>query len=183
MSSLVTDRPELPADRPNPGTLGAGAADLRAALWRYARVLGADAATADDLVQEAFVVALRRPDFDAGVRGAAFVFLRTTARHLWLKSLRRRTSEREVDEADRVWDARCGAGDGVGDDYVAALRRCVAELPERSRSLLEATYGERRGRAASAAAFGLSEDGIKSALRRLRTALHDCITRRLEEES
>ena len=76
----------------------------RAALWRYLRTLGADAATADDLVQEAFVVALRRADFDAGAPAAAFAFLRTTARHLWLKSRRGRPDgqrvEREVDEAE-----------------------------------------------------------------------------------
>jgi RNA polymerase sigma-70 factor (ECF subfamily) len=153
----------------------------RAALWRYLRTLGADAATADDLVQEAFVVALRRADFDASAPAAAFAFLRTTARHLWLKSRRRRVPEREVEAADRVWDARCS--DSMGDDYVEALRACVGELPERSRALLDATYGERRGRRASAAAFGMSQDGIKSALRRLRAFLHDCIARRqrLEE--
>ena len=156
----------------------------RAALWRYLRTLGADAATADDLVQEAFVVALRRADFDAGAPAAAFAFLRTTARHLWLKSRRGRPDgqrvEREVDEADRVWEQRCG--DGTGEDYVDALRSCLAELPERSRALLAATYGERRGRAASAQAFGMSEDGIKSALRRLRAFLHDCIARRQRPE-
>lgn len=149
---------------------------LRDALWRYLCVLGADAATADDLAQEAFVVALRRTDFAVSSPGAAFVFLRTTARHLWLKSRRRRQSLREVDEADRIWDASC---DGAGDDYVAALRLCVDELPERSRALLESTYAERRGRTASAAALGLSPDGVKSALRRLRAFLHGCIERRL----
>jgi len=152
----------------------------RAALWRYLRTLGADAATADDLVQESFVVALRRADFDAHAPQAAFAFLRTTARHLWLKSRRRRADgrlgEREVEAADRVWDARCG--DGNGDGYVAALRECLGELPERSRALLEATYGEQRSRTASAQALGMSADGIKSALRRLRAFLHDCIARR-----
>jgi RNA polymerase sigma-70 factor (ECF subfamily) len=153
----------------------------RAALWRYLRTLGADAATADDLVQEAFVVALRRRDVDAASPAHAFAFLRTTARHLWLKSRRLKVAEREVEDADRVWDERCG--DGTGDDYVAALRACLADLPERSRALLEATYGERRGRGASAQALGMSADGIKSALRRLRAFLHDCIARRqrLEE--
>src|SRR5262249_14847759 len=156
----------------------------RAALWRCLRTLGADAATADDLVQEAFVVALRRADFDAQAPQAAFAFLRTTARHLWLRSRRRRPDEqragREVEAADRVWDARCGDGDGDG--YVAALRECFAELPERSRALLDATYGERRSRTASAQALGMSEDGIKSALRRLRAFLHECIARRQRRE-
>jgi len=110
---------------------------------------------------------------------ATFVFLRTTARHLWLKSRRRQQALRDVDEADRVWDARCP---DQGQAYLAALEHCVGELPERSRALLAATYTERRGRSASAAAFSLTPDGIKSALRRLRAFLHGCIERRLGGE-
>lgn len=66
--------------------LGTAIAQHRASLWRYLRVLGADDACADDLVQEAFLVALERPDFDATNPMATFAFLRTTARHRWLKS-------------------------------------------------------------------------------------------------
>lgn len=156
------------------------AAALRSALWRYLRVLGADAATADDLVQEAFLVVLRRDGFDASSAAGTFAFLRTTGKHLWLKSRRRRQSEREIEEADLVWDARC---EDLGAAYLEALSRCVTELPERSRALLEATYGGGRGRAASAAALGMSEDGVKTALRRLRAFLHGCIRRRLGGEA
>jgi RNA polymerase sigma factor (sigma-70 family) len=171
--------PILPTTDPRPAAshpLAADAGGLRDALWRYLCVLGADAATADDLVQEAFVVALRRGDFDASVPAAAFVFLRTTARHLWLKSRRRRVGERAVVEADRVWDARC---EDRGAAYLAALAQCLDELPERGRALIDATYGDRRGREASAAAMGLSKDGVKSALRRLRAFLQGCVERRL----
>ncbi|HEX6812433.1 MAG TPA: hypothetical protein VF384_12465, partial [Planctomycetota bacterium] len=107
-----------------------------------------------------------------------FTFLRTTARQLWLRTAAGRANERELAEADAVWDARCG--DAAGDDYVDALRACVERLPERSRELLAATYGDGDGRAASGARFGLGRNGVKSALRRLRTFLHDCITKRLE---
>ena len=151
------------------------------ALWRYLRVLGADPAAADDLVQEAFLVALSRPGFDASVPGAVFTFLRTTARHLWLRSQKRRNTEREIEEADAVWQRCCG--DGEGDAYVEALRQCCERLPAKSRALLLATYGDGQGRAAAAASFGLSPDGVKSALRRLRTFLHDCIRHRLEEDA
>jgi DNA-directed RNA polymerase specialized sigma24 family protein len=77
-----------------------------------------------------------------------------------------------------VWIARCG--DGPGDDYTDALRACVEQLPERSRLLLRATYCEDKGRNAAGERCGLGRDGVKSALRRLRTFLHGCITRRLE---
>jgi RNA polymerase sigma-70 factor (ECF subfamily) len=150
----------------------------RQALWRYARTLGVDAHAADDLVQESFAVVLARPDFDFSVRAAVFAFLRTTCRRLWLRSKRRTLADREVDEADRVWVAKCG--DGMGDDYVDALRACVERLPSRSRELLHATYGDGDSRTAAGARVGIGRDGVKSALRRLRSFLHDCITRRLE---
>ena len=152
----------------------------RTALCRYLRVLGAAEADADDLVQEACVVALQRPDFDASSPAGVFAFLRTTARHLLLRSRRSPVDEQELDEADAVWDARCH--DGSGDDYVAALRQCVADLPARSRELLAATYGDGLGSPAAGARVGLGVDGVKSALRRLRARLFDCITKRLEEE-
>ncbi len=150
----------------------------RRALWRYARTLGADAHTADDLVQDAFAVVLARPGFDFSVPAAVFTFLRTTCRQLWLRSKQRTISEREVAEADRVWVERCGAGDG--DDYVDALRVCLDRLPPRSRELLAATYADGDGRAAAGARVGIGREGTKSALRRLRTFLHDCIRKRLE---
>lgn len=130
-------------------------------------------------MQEAFLVALRRPDFDETSAAAVFTFLRTTARHLWLRSTKRTINERQLDEADEIWDRRCG--DGLGDDYVAALQRCLATLPERSQQLLQATYSDGDGRVAAAARFGLGVDGVKSALRRLRTWLHDCITVRMQQ--
>ncbi|MBK8099523.1 MAG: hypothetical protein IPK26_20635 [Planctomycetes bacterium] len=152
----------------------------RRALWRYARTLGADVHTADDLVQEAFAVVLARDGFDFTVPAAVFGFLRTTCRQLWLRSTKRTIGEREVDEADRLWGERCG--EDAGDHYVDALRACVERLPARSRALLAATYGDGDGRVAAGKRLGIGRDGVKSALRRLRTFLHDCIRKRIEAD-
>lgn len=165
---------------PLPDQLAALVARSRPAVWRYLRTLGCDAATADDLTQDAFVVVLERQGFDASNVDAAFGFLRTTARHLWLRSARRSLTTREVEAADRVWEEQCGEGEGL--ERQAALRACIDALPPRSRDLLAATYGDRASRAASSRRFGLSEDGVKSALRRLRAALQECIERRLRRE-
>ena len=148
----------------------------RAGLWRYLRVLGADGATADDLAQEAMLVALRRATFSWDEPGRPFAFLRRTARHLWLKDARRRQSRREVEQADEVWLEECG--DAEHDEYLGVLRSCVEDLPPRSRELLRWTYERAAGRAATGRALGLSEDGVKSALRRVRQALFECITRK-----
>lgn len=165
---------------PTPGLRGNElAASLHTALRRYVRLLGAEPGTADDLVQEAFVIALRRPGFDADVPGAAFAFLRTTVRHLWLRRHRGRLTERELADADAVWDRRCGDG---GDAYVLALRTCVRRLPERSQRLLQAIHGAGASRTEAAALLGLGKHGVKSALQRLRALLRDCIERRLRQE-
>ena len=145
------------------------------AVWRYLRVLGAPADLADDLLQDTFVVALRRGLVDQG-HAATSAFLRATARHLYLKSRRARTAAREVEEADLVWQQQCSVDDGAG--WFAALERCVDDVPPRSRRLLEGTYGEGLGRAALARELGLSVFGIKTALRRLRAALRECVERR-----
>ena len=173
MISMTIPRERRSAD------LGTAVEQHRSALWRYMRVLGADDATADDLVQEAFLIALERPDFDSSSPAGTFAFLRATARHRWLKSRRCRATRREVEHADVVWDEHCG---GDGTEYLAALRQCLQALPERGRSLLEATYGERAGRKEAACEFGMTENGIKSALRRLRSSLHECIERRRNQQ-
>jgi len=159
--------------------LGVVTPQHRAALWRYLRVLGASSVDAEDLVQDAFLVALRRPGFDDSSAGAVFKFLRTTARQLWLRSSKRTVDERQLEDADVTWDRRCG--DGLGDDYVDALQCCLATLPARSQEMLRFTYSHGKGRSAAAARFGLGHDGVKSALRRLRRWLHGCITQRLQQ--
>ncbi|MCR9246221.1 MAG: sigma-70 family RNA polymerase sigma factor [bacterium] len=169
----------MPETATSPPDRGAALAPHRDALYRYLRVLGASHADAEDLQQEAFLIVLRRTEFDATSPAGVFGFLRTTARQLWLRSRRHDLSTREIDEADRIWDARCA--DGTGDRYLEALRDCLAQLPERSRELLRATYAEDATRQESSARFGLGLDGIKSALRRLRTRLHECIRSRLAE--
>ena len=73
-------------------------------------------------------------------------------------------------------------GELPADDYVDALQKCLATLPARSRQLLQSTYADGVGRAAAAKQIGMGLEGIKSALRRLRAWLHDCITQRLQRE-
>jgi RNA polymerase sigma-70 factor (ECF subfamily) len=145
-------------------------------VWRYLRVLGAPPDLADDLLQDTFVVALRRGLVDDGPAAVA-TFLRATARHLWLKQHRRLAALREVQEGDLVWNEHCAHDDGRG--YKDALQACVEALPERSRRLVQGTYGEERGREEMGLELGMTADGVKTALRRLRALLRACIERRL----
>ena len=175
MPALPASSAPESATAPAVAEFGALVERHRVGTWRYLRVLGAGPDVADDLLQETFVVAWRRRLRDDGPAAVA-AFLRATARHLWLRSRRRRVPLREVEAADAVWNERCAHDDGCG--WFAALADCVAELPERSRRLVHGTYGEERSRREMAVELGLSEDGVKSALARLRAALRACVQRR-----
>ena len=63
-------------------------------LWRYLRSLGAPPDAAEDLLQDTFLVAIRRLQRDRG-EAAVATFLRATAKHLWLRR-HRDQSRREV---------------------------------------------------------------------------------------
>lgn len=149
-------------------------------VWRYLRMQGADPHEADDLTQEAFVVALQK-GAAALDPAATATFLRRTARFLFLR-LRRdaRAAIELADAADELW-ARWCEHDG-GDDLVDALRRCVGQLTGRAREAVTLCYGVGSAapvaHAAAAASIGLQPNGLKTLLQRTRQLLRECIERR-----
>lgn len=177
----MTPDPSLapsPSTSPSPIERDAAAALVarhRAAIGRYLRVLGARADELDDLLQETFLVLLDRPFVVAG-DGQTRAFLRTTARQLFLR--RHRNLLPQVEAADAVWDRRC-ADDG-GDAHLDALQHCLQTLPARSRALVLECYEPDGVRGDVAQRFGMSVEGVKTALRRLRAALRACIERRTQ---
>ncbi len=144
-------------------------------LWRFLRALGCPADVAEELAQDTFLIAL-----DRGVEAApnAAATLRAIARHLWLRRHRddARREARIAAAAEQLW--RRDGHDDDGHAWLEALRRCLAELPERSRWVLERVYREGAGRAELARELGIGEHGVRSMLQRLRARLRDCVTRR-----
>ena len=65
---------------------------------------------------------------------------------------------------------------------LAALDKCVASLPKRSRQLLSLKYTQRATLEQIAGETGQSFEGVKKALIRLRVALLECVRRRLSQE-
>lgn len=150
----------------------------QAAVWRYLRVLGADRETADDLLQETFVVLLRG-GFVERSDGPTRGYLRETARRLWLSDRRRKQAVREVEEADLIWEGAVGEGDGQ--ELVDALRHCLDGLAPRARTALIACRVEERRRDEVAAELGLEVEGLKTLLRRTLEGLRACMTRRTRD--
>lgn len=153
----------------------------QAGVWRFLRFLGCDPSEADDLTQETFLVILRK-GFEVRSPAATAAYLRTVAKNQLLMARRRQRrapSEVELEAAEAVW-ASVAAHDGL-DDYLAALETCLAEaLTDRARRAVELRYRDRASRDVMAAQLDLSVEGVKTLLRRARSALRACVERRLQ---
>ena len=152
----------------------------QAGVWRYLRVLGCDAAEADDLTQETFLAVLQKPFQDYNP-SATSAYLLTVARNLLLAARRRATvtiAVADVEELDTAW-TRWAADDG-GQTLLAALEACLQTLAERSRKALDLRFRDRMSRAGIANEIGLSEDGAKNLLQRAKQHLRECIERKLK---
>jgi len=147
-------------------------------VWLYLRSAGCDPATAEDLSQEVFLVALRK-DASFGHDSAARAYLRQTARYLLLQRWRARRGgfEIAVDEAaldalDQGWHAP-----GTDSDWLEALAACVEQLRGRRRRAVELFYFEGKSRDAVGQALDMKPNGVKTLLQRVRADLKLCVER------
>ncbi|HEX5053306.1 MAG TPA: sigma-70 family RNA polymerase sigma factor [Planctomycetota bacterium] len=149
-------------------------------VWRYLRMHGANPHEADDLTQEAFVIALQKHALGLDAAATA-TFLRRTARFLFLR-LRRDHREAVLlaDAVDALWNRDCAEHDG--DEMLAALRQCVEQLQGHARTAVELSYGlgafDPTRRTDVAAALGLLPNGVKTLMQRVRQQLRGCVERR-----
>jgi RNA polymerase sigma-70 factor (ECF subfamily) len=154
-------------------------AQHQATVWRYVRYLGADAAEADDLVQETFL-AVFRSKFVHESDGETAGYLRTTARNQLLmlrRRQRRGPNEVELEAAEAVWAETLG--DGPADPYLEALAGCLEHIDGRARQAIDLQYTHRESREAIAERLHMKPEGVKTLLRRTRETLRDCIERKI----
>ncbi|MFO7898652.1 MAG: sigma-70 family RNA polymerase sigma factor [Planctomycetota bacterium] len=167
--------------------LGALVRAHQAQLYRYLRYLGAPAAPAEDLLQDTFLAAMESPTPLQAEEPAAAAWLRGVARNRFLMWCRRRKTSpvqpvnQLVEQAEAVWVAEFLHGDN-GFEYVEALRTCTESLPEKHRRALDLRYAEEASRARMAELLRMTENGVKSLLRRIRARLAECIERRLRSQ-
>ena len=152
----------------------------QAGVWRYLRFLGCDATEADDLTQETFLVVLRK-GFEVRSPAETAGYLRTVARNRLLMDRRKRRSQPaavDLDAAEAVW-AEVADEDGLS-DYLVALGECLrTAVSPRVRRALELQYADKAARAEIAKELDLAVEGVKTLLRRARSALRECVQRRL----
>ena len=149
------------------------------AVRGFLRYLGCPRAHVDALVQETFLTFLSARFEERDDRATAR-YLRSIARHLFLKSLRRLDRDPpsvDLDAAETVWSEF--QEDAGGAPYLDALRRCLTGVTGRTKDALELRYAGNLGRAAIAQRLQLSESGVHSILVRARRRLRECVERRL----
>ncbi|HLQ37828.1 MAG TPA: sigma-70 family RNA polymerase sigma factor [Planctomycetota bacterium] len=153
----------------------------QAATWRFLRCLGCPNAEADELTQDALLLALRRDQFDVADAPAS-AFLRATARNLWLHRRRddARRARRLLAAVEVRWQ-RDAAADG-GSRWLDALQHCIDALQQRARTAIELFYHQQQSRAAVGRALGIGEHGARVLLQRVRAALRSCIEKRSNDE-
>jgi len=156
----------------------------RAVRAFLSRLLG-DVHAADDVAQEVFIDCYRRLASYRGegsFRGWLFAAARNRAVSL-LRLLARRRTHAVADLEATLAEVRAGRAaeaDLLAEEGLQAqLAACLAELPEKSRQLVEEHYT--LGRSAESIARSLDRSGsaVRMALLRIRTALGTCIRRRL----
>jgi RNA polymerase sigma factor (sigma-70 family) len=151
----------------------------RGILLAYINVMLRDLHGAEDILQEALLLAMNQPFTDAD---HARAWIRVTARNLTLAEHRRRgrraiLSDAVVDLLDSAWREEAD-GHAYG-ERLAALRACCEGLPDASQRLLDLRFQENLDGQAIAERIGRPVNTVYVGLSRLYRRLAECVQRRL----
>lgn len=151
----------------------------QAGVWRFLRALGAEPNLADDITQETFIAVYRKP-FEQRSRGQTIAYLRIVAKNLFLKARRRDGREVAVAELEQVeaeWTELVGDEDGAA--LAAALKECLKQLEDKPKQALDLQYQQGKQRVEIAETLGMTDDGVKTLLRRTKARLRKCMELRV----
>jgi len=150
-------------------------------VWRYLRMLGCDASTADDLTQETFLRVLRRENFVQHNDSATAGYLRRTAYNLLVSRHRKLGRAHTVSEPkmlDETWERWAGK-DLTGDAAVEALRQCLQSLSERAQKALRMRFADDASRVEIGDALGITDHGARNLMQRAKQQLRQCVEGKL----
>ena len=161
--------------------------DNHAGLRAFIRSLGVAPLWVDDIAQEAFIIAYDRLDeFDETRDFGAWV--RGIARNLVINE-RRKDARRKRIVSDNLTDILVLTSsvpeveeEELGDRAtakLAALKQCILDLPEKSRSLIQARYEENASAPDIAEKLGMKPPAVRKALERVRVSLRKCMEEKI----
>jgi RNA polymerase sigma-70 factor (ECF subfamily) len=152
-------------------------------VWRIAAALLRDRDATENVAQQVFVDAyLHLDQYEPGTDFGAWI--RTLARNRLRKELRTaaRADRRLVAYRERLEERLRAEATGRHDDadaYLAALRGCRGELPDRDAALIRLRYENGMSFDAIAAEQGQTPEAVQRMISRIRFRLRDCIQGKL----
>ena len=156
----------------------------QSALALYVRGLMPGDRGADEVVQQANAkIWQKRAEFQPGTNFRAWAL--TVARFEVLNYRKRQARDARLRFSDELEQTIATEIADMDDDLMerhSALRKCLEDLKPSSRELLMSRYESQETLAELAARVGRTVGGVKVTLSRLRSALADCIERRLQTE-
>ena len=161
------------------------ALECRTELIAYARSLLGDYAAADDAVQEAMIVVVRKhAQFEEGT--SILAWCRSIVRIEVLRTKQR--SQRETTLIQRVLD---DAIDAAFDEYQTsrrheesesrrdALGRCLEQLPDRGKGILNARFADELSYQQISEKLEITIEAVRKTLFRVRKQIRSCVETRL----
>jgi len=149
-------------------------------IQAFIRTLVHDPAQADDVFQSTSLVLWR--SFATFRRDAQFLpWALGTARHQVLVHWRTQRRDRHVFSEALLADLADSTAAAVetAEARMAALEACIATLSDRQRELIRLFYGENQAAGAIASRWGRTVHAVYKALKVMRKALLDCVTKKL----
>jgi RNA polymerase sigma-70 factor (ECF subfamily) len=149
-------------------------------IQAFIRTLVHDSAQADDVFQSTSLVLWR--SFATFRRDAEFLpWALGTARHQVLVHWRTQRRDRHVFSEALLADLADSTAAAVetAEARMAALEACIATLSDRQRELIRLFYGENQAAGAIASRWGRTVHAVYKALKVMRKALLDCVTKKL----
>ena len=163
------------------------ALECRTELIAYARSLLGDYATADDVVQEALLVVVKK--FDQFQEGTSMLaWCRSIVRIEVLRAKQRK--QREQTLAQRLLD---DAIDAAFDEFHTtrrredaeswreALRCCLERVPEQGQGVLRARFADELSYQQIGERLGMTIEAVRKALFRLKKQVRSCVETSLRE--
>lgn len=178
--------PSSPAESPDPRDPDGFAALVtqhHRELLVYAHALTKDTATANDIVQDAFIIAFQKintfdvtRDFGTWMRG----IVRNKWREWTRKNRRYILTDQEIGALDADiahWQGEKATHDSCIFD---ALEQCLQRLPDTLKETVLSFYYEGRTGEEAADHLGVAPAAIRKRLQRSRILLKDCVEKKLE---
>ena len=157
------------------------ALDCHAELIAYARSLLGNYAAADDVVQEAMLVVVKKYDeFQEGT--SMLAWCRSIVRIEILRAKRRYQRERTL--AERLLDDAIDAAfdefqmerqHDEAESWREALRRCLERVPERSQGVLRARFADELSYQQIGERLGMTIEAVRKALFRIKKQVRSCV--------